>query len=75
MSRLKMLCWCGKMIDDPTHKETHTDNFLSESQAARLSSDVNIVRAKFRSDKDLPWKQVFSKRIGNTFHMIGIYQP
>lgn len=74
MSLVKVKCYCGKWLDDPTHKETHQDKFLTEKEFYSLDL-TRVSQSKFRSKETDPWKYLLSKRVGNVFYMIGIFQP
>lgn len=74
------------MVDDPTHAQTHQDkmlsskeylqakyNYLFDKGAPKIKS--GFAEMKVRNDISEPWRHLVGKRIGDTFHMIGIYQP
>lgn len=74
MTGIKVKCYCGKWLDDPTHNDTHQDKFLTPKQFKALDIS-NLAQMKFRSKETDPWKYMISRRVGDTFHMIGIFKP
>jgi hypothetical protein len=74
METPKVKCYCGKWLDDPTHKQTHQDKFLTEKEFLRIDLS-KVAQVKVRNSVDDPWRFILSKRVGNSFLMIGIYKP
>lgn len=73
---VKVICYCGKSLDDPTHKETHQDKFLTGKEMLNLEDRwPTVVKTKYRTNITDPWNLLYGKRVGNSFHMIGIYKP
>lgn len=74
MSLVKVKCYCGKWLDDPTHKNTHQDKFLTHEEYGVLNHK-KTTECKFRSSKKHPWKILVGHRVGDNYHIIGIYNP
>ena len=72
----KVKCYCGKFLDDPSHKDTHQDKFLTGKEMIALDSQwPKVIASKVRNSTEEPWSIMYTRRVGNTFHMIGIYKP
>lgn len=67
-------CYCGKWLDDKSHRKTHVDKFLTEAEFQKLNLE-KIVQVRVRLSREEPWRYVLSKRIGKDYYMIGLYQP
>lgn len=76
MTSIKVKCYCGKFLDDPTHKETHQDQFLTGKEMSRLEDQwPKVVKTKVRNSVEEPWRFLYGIRHGQVFQILGIFQP